>query len=118
LYNPIAGIAAIAALLTSPWVNKYRLWLTIPATVLDSFKHEQAALQGAVYCATADALIEGLHDGGLITLKADANGHDLDAYRLDSVNQKQVRVPGVNRCKQQQPVRPSLADETPTPYSP
>lgn len=108
--NPVAGVAAIAGLLTSPWINKYRLWLTVPSTILDSFKHEKTALEGAIYCATADAFIEALHDGGLIELDPTPDG--IYAYRIDPINRMRVRVQGVNRCKQEQPKRPSLKDES------
>ncbi len=110
--NPVSGIASIAALLTSPWVNKYRLWLTVPGTFLDSFKNEQSALDGTIYCATADAMLEMLRDGGLVTLEE----HDgqLFAYRRDTANNEKLRVRGVNRCKQQQPQWPRMQDEVVT----
>jgi hypothetical protein len=37
--NPVKPLGAVAALLTSPFVNKYRLWLAVPMAVLDSFDH-------------------------------------------------------------------------------
>ena len=114
--NPVSGIAAIAALLTSPWINTYRLWLTVPSSILDSFKNDQSALEGTIYCATASGILEALHDGGVIDLQNTDKG--LFAFRLDTVNRFKMRVRGVNRCQERQPTWPTFSDQTPLPLTP
>jgi hypothetical protein len=103
--NPVAGIASIAALLTSPWINKYRLWLNVPVTFLDSFKHEKGSLEGTIYCATTAAMLDMLYANGEIKIADDRFGRR--AYRLGS-DKSWYRVPGVNYCNQRQPDRPKL----------
>lgn len=119
-FNPISGIASVAALLTSPWVNTYRLWLTVPGTVVDSFKNQQSSMSGTIYCATTDAVLEMLVTGNLIAFQNTNAG--LYAYRMDTINLTNgkptpLRVPGVNRCKEPQPVRPRIEEEAPKPPS-
>ncbi|HLI97539.1 MAG TPA: hypothetical protein VKT72_15825 [Candidatus Baltobacteraceae bacterium] len=116
--DPVAGVGAVAALLTSPWVNKYRLWLSVPITVIDSFAHAQSTLNGTIYCATAQALIPILTHQQMIELKplpVDGNGdptaspsaqQQLQAYRISASQDFETRVGGVNVCGQQQPVWP------------
>lgn len=103
--NPIAGLGAVAAMLTSPWVNKYRLWLGVPTTFLDSFKHEQRSLEGTIYCATTEAMLDMMFQNDLI--KIATTGYPRAYHR---VGDRWRRVPGVNYCKQRQPVRPNLND--------
>lgn len=104
--NPVAGIGSIAALLTSPWINKYRLWLTVPITFLDSFKHEKASLDGTIYCATTAAMLDMLFENGRIKIADDKYGRR--AYRRGANEETWYRVPGVNYCRQPQPDRPKL----------
>ena len=109
--NPISGIAEVAALLTSPWIGKYRLWLTVPSKVVDSFKHEKKALEGAIYCATADAMLDTLYQNGFIRLRQ--VGNELHALELETANSTQgLRVQGINRCRQPQPAPPNLTQQT------
>ncbi len=102
--NPVTGIASIAALLTSPWVNKHRLWLNVPTTFLDSFKHEQRSLEGTIYCATTDAMLDMLFEHHLAKIA------DNRAYRWSAGTW--YRVAGVNHCRERQPLRPKLDDPT------
>jgi hypothetical protein len=107
-WDPISGLAAVVALLTSPWINTYRLWLAAPATVVDSFKNEARALSGTIYCATTSGMLQALQANHMIQLKKEQGA--LTAYRLDYPNNAQYKVPGVNYCGAQQPVRPALDD--------
>jgi hypothetical protein len=104
--NPVAGIGSVAALLTSPWINKYRLWLNVPITFLDSFKHEKGSLDGTIYCATAAAMLDMLYENGRIKIDSDKYGRR--AYRRGESDKTWYRVPGVNYCHQPQPDRPKL----------
>jgi hypothetical protein len=110
--NPITGIASVAALLTSPWVNKYRLWLTVPTTFLDSFKHEKRSLEGTVYCATTEAVLDLLYQNQRIKIatKEDKQHPVVPAAYRKGDDDQWYRVPGVNYCREPQPVRPKLND--------
>lgn len=111
LQNPLAGVAAVASLLTSSWVGKYRLWLAVPSTFLDSFKHEKRSLDGTIYCAATQAMLDLLYQNNRIHIEKESNG-DLHALRHDDFDKKWHRVRGVNYCKQQQPLATSLTDPT------
>lgn len=54
--NPFQGAYAGLALLTSPWINKYKLYLTVPTTIIGSFEHDTDVADGTVYCAVAASL--------------------------------------------------------------
>lgn len=54
--NPFSALAAALAFLTSPWINKYKTWLTGPTAVMGSFEHVSDAANGVTYCATARML--------------------------------------------------------------
>ncbi len=101
--NPLAGLNSIAGLLTSPWINRYRLWLGVPSTFLDSFKHEKKSLDGTIYCATTQAMLDMMFQNEAIKITADGRAfrHDGDQWR---------RVRGVNYCRAPQPVPPTLSD--------
>lgn len=112
-WDPVSGLASVVALLTSPWINRYRLWLAVPVTVIDSFKNEDKALAGTIYCATANGMLSWLRAEQLIELDYVPKSGDLIAYRLDPINHQKLQVPGVNYCGQPQPVRPSLIGPAP-----
>jgi hypothetical protein len=112
-WDPVSGLASVVALLTSPWVNKYRLWLAVPVTVIDSFKNEDKALAGTIYCATANGVLFWLRATQLIQLDRATNSSDLIAYRTDPIHSQKMQVSGVSYCGQQQPVTPSLIGPAP-----
>lgn len=112
-WDPVSGVASVVALLTSPWINKYRLWLAVPVTVIDSFKNEDKALAGTIYCATASGILSWLRAVQLIQLDHPTSSSDLIAYRLDPIHSRKMQVLGVNYCGQQQPVAPSLIGPAP-----
>lgn len=49
--NPIKAFGVTAALLTSPWINKYRLWLAVPTTILDAFDHHDRVAVDLTNCS-------------------------------------------------------------------
>jgi hypothetical protein len=125
--NPLSGVSSVVAGLKSPWINKYRTWLVLPIAFIDSFRHDQAALNGAIYCGTAQATVQMLMDQQMIELRnvvpaqgnahayivspgGDLGGSQLWAFR-ENVNGTWLRVAGVNECKRPQPVSPAAGSQ-------